>query len=88
MQKESREDLVFMWLAGMQEPDFRTISDFRKDRIKDIKQLFNNQVLGICYELGMVQCGKISIDGTKIEANSSRNKLDILIVVKSIFSCY
>jgi transposase len=29
MQKESREDLVFMWLAGMQEPDFRTISDFR-----------------------------------------------------------
>jgi hypothetical protein len=74
MQKESREDLVFMWLAGMQEPDFRTISDFRKDRIKDIKQLFN-QVLGICYELGMVQCGKISIDGTKIEANSSRNKI-------------
>jgi hypothetical protein len=63
-----------MWLAGMQEPDFRTISDFRKDRIKDIKQLFN-QVLGICYELGMVQCGKISIDGTKIEANSSRNKI-------------
>ena len=74
MQKESREDLVFMWLAGMQEPDFRTISDFRKDRMKDIKQLFN-QVLGICYELGMVQCGKISIDGTKIEANSSRNKI-------------
>jgi transposase len=74
MQKESREDLVFMWLAGMQEPDFRTISDFRKDRIQDIKQLFN-QVLGICYELGMVQCGKISIDGTKIEANSSRNKI-------------
>ena len=74
MQKESREDLVFMWLAGMQEPDFRTISDFRKDRIKDIKQLFN-QVLGICYELGMVQCGKISIDGTKIEANSSRTKI-------------
>ena len=74
IQKETREDLVFMWLAGMQEPDFRTISDFRKDRIKDIKQLFN-QVLEICYKLGMVQCGKISIDGTKIEANSGRNKV-------------
>jgi transposase len=58
----------------MQEPDFRTISDFRKDRIKDIKKLFN-QVLEICYKLGMVQCGKISIDGTKIEANSGRNKI-------------
>lgn len=74
IQKETREDLVFMWLAGMQEPDFRTISDFRKDRIKDIKKLFT-QVLDTCQELGMVNCGKISIDGTKIEANSSRSKL-------------
>ena len=74
IQKEIREDLVFMWLAGMQEPDFRTISDFRKDRIGDIKKLFK-QVLEICYELGMVRCGKISIDGTKIEANSGRNKI-------------
>ncbi len=44
IQKEIREDVVFMWLAGMAEPDFRTISDFRKDRLKDIKKLFN-QVL-------------------------------------------
>ncbi|MCJ7792350.1 MAG: IS1182 family transposase [Dehalococcoidia bacterium] len=74
IQKETREDLVFMWLAGMQEPDFRTISDFRKDRIRDIGRLFT-QVLGVCRELGMVSCGKISIDGTKIEANSGKNKL-------------
>ena len=74
IQRASREDVVFMWLAGMQEPDFRTISDFRKDRLKDIKDIFR-QVLEICYELGMVRCGKVSIDGTKIEANSSRYKL-------------
>lgn len=74
IQKETREDLVFMWLAGMQEPDFRTISDFRKDRIKDITSLFI-QVLGVCRELGMVSCGKISIDGTKIEANSGKKKV-------------
>jgi len=74
IQKETREDIVFMWLAGRQEPDFRTISDFRKDRIKDIKKLFV-QVLDTCGELGMVSCGKISIDGTKIEANSGKNKL-------------
>jgi transposase len=74
IQKETREDLVFMWLAGMQEPDFRTISDFRKDRVKNIKDLFR-QVLDTCGELGMVRCGKISIDGTKIEANSGKNKL-------------
>ncbi len=63
-----------MWLSGIQEPDFRTISDFRKDRLKDIKKLFK-QILEICAELGMVRCGKVRIDGTKIEANSSRQKL-------------
>lgn len=74
LQKELQEDVVFMWLSGMQEPDFRTISDFRKDRLKDIKKLFK-QILEICAELGMVRCGKISIDGTKIEASRSRQKL-------------
>jgi transposase len=72
--RATREDVVFMWLAGQQEPDFRTISDFRKARVKDIKVIFK-QVLDICRELEMVNCGKISIDGTKLEANSSRNKL-------------
>ena len=71
IQKETREDMVFMWLAGVQEPDFRTISDFRKDRTKDIRRLFA-QVLDICRELGMVSCGRIRIDDTKIEANSGR----------------
>jgi transposase len=74
LQREIREDLIFMWLAGMQEPDFRTISDFRKGRIKDIKGLFK-QVLEACSELGMVRCGKVSIDGTKIEANSGKNRI-------------
>lgn len=63
-----------MWLAGMQEPDFRALSDFRKARILNLKHLFR-QVLKMCQELGMVQCGRIHIDGTKIAANCGRNKL-------------
>ena len=74
IQRAAREDIVFMWLAGLQEPDFRTISDFRKSRLKDIKGIFN-QILELCCELGMVQCGRISIDGTKIEANSGKHKI-------------
>lgn len=74
IQQKIQEDLVFMWLAGMQEPNFRTISDFRKERLLNIKDLFS-QVLEMCFELGMVKCGKVSLDGTKIEANSSRNKV-------------
>jgi len=74
LQKELEEDVVFMWLSGRQEPDFRTISDFRKDRLKEIQSIFN-QVLELCAELGMIRCGKISIDGTKLEANSGKHKI-------------
>lgn len=68
-----KEDIVFMWLSGRQEPDFRTISDFRKDKLIDFKKIFE-QVLETCFSLGLARVSKVSIDGTKILANASRNK--------------
>ena len=68
------EDLVFMWLSGRQTPDFRTIADFRKDKLTNFKTLFE-QVLAACFELGLVRAGVISLDGTKILASASRNKM-------------
>ena len=61
------EDVVFMWLSGMQKPDFRTVSDFRKNNIKVLKKLFK-QVVQICQKLGMVNLGLVAIDGTKVKA--------------------
>lgn len=68
-----KEDIVCMWLAGRQTPDFRTISDFRKDKLIDFKKVFD-QVLTTCLAIGMVRVGKVSLDGTKILASASRNK--------------
>ena len=68
-----KEDVVFMWLSGRQEPDFRTISDFRKDKLHDFKKIFE-QVLQTCFSLGLARVGKVSIDGTKIQASASKNK--------------
>lgn len=67
------EDIVFMWLAGRQTPDFRTISDFRKDKLFDFKKVFD-QVLNTCFGIGLIRVGKVSLDGTKILASASRNK--------------
>lgn len=69
-----REDVAFMWLASRQTPDFRTISDFRKDKLKNVKQIFT-EVLSLCQELGMIRVGKVSFDGTKIRADVSGNKI-------------
>lgn len=68
------EDIVFMWLSGRQTPDFRTISDFRKDRLGDVKKLFE-RVVKICLDLGMVRVGAVCIDGTTLRANANKNKM-------------
>ena len=65
------ETVPFMWLAGGWEPDFRTISDFRKDHIRRIEDLFV-QIVRICCRMGIVKTGHWSIDGTKVKANASK----------------
>lgn len=68
------EDIVFMWLAGRQDPDFRTIADFRKDKLADFKSLFE-QVLVTSMNIGLIRVGTISLDGSKILASASKNKM-------------
>ena len=69
------EDIVFMWLAGNQFPDFRTIADFRKDKLPDFKSLFE-QVLATSMDIGLIRVGTISLDGSKILASASKNKVE------------
>jgi len=64
------ENIAYIYLSGWQAPDFRTISDFRKDNIKQFKEYFK-QVVDLCNSLGMIKLGHIAIDGTKIKANAS-----------------
>ena len=61
------------------EPDFRTISDFRKDNIGSLKKIFQEFNRRIS---GAVEWGFTSINGSKFLANNSKdnnftkNKLD------------
>src|SRR3989338_509152 len=63
-------DIAFIFLAGMQRPNFRTISDFRKNNLDEIKELFV-QIVQLCHRLGMIKLGHISLDSTVIKANAS-----------------
>ena len=54
-------------------PDFRTVSDFRKDHLAALGELFL-QVLELCRQAGLVKLGHVALDGTKVKANASRNK--------------
>lgn len=63
----------FMALTAMQQPDFRTISDFRKRHLEALSGLFV-QVLALCRDAGIVKLGHVALDGTKIQANASKHK--------------
>ena len=67
------EDIAFRVLAANNTPDFRTISDFRKDNLEALSGLFA-QVLALCRQSGLVKLGHVALDGTKVKANASKHK--------------
>jgi transposase len=69
----ARRDVSFIYLAGGQRPDYRTLARFRRRNAKEIKRLFKETVL-LCARLGMVNLGHIALDGTKLKANTSKHK--------------
>jgi transposase len=68
---EQRVD--FMAVTGMQQPDFRTISDFRKRHLKELSELFG-QVLRLCQKAGMVKLSHVALDGTRIAGSAAKDQ--------------
>ena len=68
-----QEDIAFRVLAANNRPDFRTISDFRKNNLAALTGLFL-QVLALCQQAGLVKLGHVALDGTKVKANASKHK--------------
>jgi transposase len=71
--KACEERLDFAAVTGLQHPDFRTISEFRKRHLKALSKLFV-QILELCRAAGLVKLGHVALDGTKIKANASKHK--------------
>jgi transposase len=68
--QELKTDTAFMFLSGLQVPDFRTICLFRVQNAAILPELFV-EVVRLCASLGMVGLGHIAFDGTKLKANAS-----------------
>ena len=70
--KAIKENIYFMWLSGGLQPDFRTINDFRGQKLKgSIEKLFS-QLVEMMVDLELISLEKQFIDGTKIEANAHK----------------
>src|ERR1700745_2932697 len=72
IQRKLSEDIGFRVLAAGNQPDFRTISDFRKQHLAALQGLFD-QVLQIALQAGTVKLGR-GVLGSKVKASASKHK--------------
>jgi len=70
--RNARENVVFIYLAENLCPDFRTISDFRKDNQDLLKDIFKITV-STAQELGAIGLEQLSVDGSKLKACAANN---------------
>lgn len=73
IEKRCNEDLSFMYIAGMNCPNFRVLSDFRKNHADFFNDCFKQSVR-LAIELGLASLGHVSLDGSKFKASSSKHK--------------
>jgi transposase len=72
LEEAIKQNIHFMWLSAMQEPDHNTLNRFRSDNLKGILKEVFTQVVEHLVEAGYVSLKEVYVDGTKIEANANR----------------
>ena len=73
IERRCNEDLSFMYIANMNCPNFRVLSDFRKDNAEFFHDCFK-QTVKLAIELKLASLGHISLDGSKFKASTSKHK--------------
>lgn len=85
--RNARENVVYMYLAEKLSPDFRTISDFRKNNPDIMKEAFKHTVK-LAKQYGMLDLSCLSTDGTKIKANASNKSMitkeELMVLLKFV----
>ena len=73
LERALHEDVGFRMLSGNQQPDYWTLSEFRRRHLAALRGLFV-QTVKLAQRAEMVKLGQVAIDGTKLKANASKHK--------------
>ncbi len=71
--RSTQENIAYIYLTRQQAPNFRTISDFRKNYRAILEEAFIS-IVKAAKEIGLIKLGTVSLDSTKIRANASSQK--------------
>jgi transposase len=67
------EEIGLRYLSANQCPDFRTISEFRKEHLEALGGLFV-EVLALCRQAGLAKMGRVALDGRKVAGNAALDR--------------
>jgi transposase len=73
LERETHDNLSFVWLMGGLRPDHKTIAEFRRRNKKALKKVLR-QCAEVCLKLGLIAGNALFVDGTKIRANAARSQ--------------
>jgi transposase len=71
IERRCTEDVAFRVVAANHQPDHATIARFRATHTEALAGLFG-QALALCSRAGVLRPGLVAIDGTKLNANASK----------------
>ena len=81
LEKETLRNIEVMWLINNLQPDYKTVSEFRRQNLRPLQKLFR-EFVRLCKSWDLIGGELIAVDGTKMKAsnnkktNFSRKKLN------------
>ena len=76
MEYQIEYSVDFMWLVSGRTIDHSTISNFRREHKKELRDI-HRQILRVAIDMGIAKLSELCIDGMRIRANASRHKTGI-----------
>lgn len=73
LEREARINVEVMWLVEGLRPDYKTISEFRRENIRPLQKIFL-EFVKLCKEWKLIGGEVIAVDGTKVKANNSKKR--------------
>ena len=72
--KAVREDIHFMWLAGMHRPDYQVFNLFRSSRLKGTIDAVFTALVTFLHEEKLINLETYFVDGTIMEADANKHR--------------
>jgi transposase len=72
--RHARDNVLYMYLSEKLSPDFRTISDFRKNNPELLKEAFKHTVT-CAKEEGLLDVSHLSTDGSTVKGNAANKRM-------------